>query len=66
MVTIVRSNDPNWTLRVLKDLRAFFDKNGMHNSADAVVATLRVVRIESLSVENQTDVTVRTTLSQLQ
>ena len=66
MVIFVRSKDPDWTLRVLKDLRAFFDKNGMHNSADAVVATLRVVRVESLSVENQTDVTVRPTLSQLQ
>ncbi len=66
MVNFVRSNDPDWTLRVLKDLRAFFDKNGMHNSADAILATLRVVRVESLNVEKQTDVTLRTTLSQLQ
>ena len=61
----MRNNDPDWTLRVLKDLRAFFDQNGMHDSADAIVASLRIVRNESLSVANQTDVSDRSTLSQI-
>ena len=65
MVNFVRKKDPDWTLSVLKNLREFFDQNGMHDSADAIVASLRIVRNESLSVSHQTDVSIRPTLSQL-
>lgn len=42
----VSQYEPEWTLFVLDDLRAFFDANGNHASADAIVEALRIVRAE--------------------
>ncbi len=56
--------DFDWTLRVLQDLKAFYDKNEMYDSADAVSATLAIIRAEGLSV--QTEVSIRPSPSYLQ
>lgn len=42
----VSQYDSKWTFCVLDDLRAFFEANGNHASADAVVEALRVVKAE--------------------
>ena len=38
--------DPEAMIFVLEDVRAVFDANGMHGSADSIVDALRVVREE--------------------
>lgn len=48
----MKESDPQWATFVLEDLRAFFDANGMHSSADAVVDALRVVRRETDAIRS--------------
>ena len=51
----MRKYDPEWATFVIEDLRAFFDANGMHDSADAMVVALRVVRRDCENRHNSTN-----------
>lgn len=38
--------DPEWTIYVLEDLKAFYEKTGKRRSADSMVKALKVVQQE--------------------